>query len=59
MLPSFFVRWRKERERVVMVVVLLIFRSSVVEELWFLRCASPESSAFVIRLGCQGGQRMF
>jgi len=32
MFHSFFVRWRKERERMVMVVALLMFKNPFVKE---------------------------
>ena len=59
MSPSFFVLWRKERERMAMVAALLIFRSSFVEELQFSRWVHQEALIFETRSGCHDGHGTF
>jgi len=54
--PSFYVWWRKERKRVVMSVMLLIFGSTFVKKFQFLRWACQGISALVTRPSYGDGQ---
>ena len=55
-MSSSFFRWRKERERMETVAVLLMFKGSFVEGLQFSRWARQGTSVFMTRPGCEEGQ---
>ena len=59
MYPSFFVRWRKKRERMAMIAVLLMFMSLFVKNFQFSRWYRQVASALVTRPDYQEGHGMF
>ena len=52
MSPSFFVWWRKKRERMAMIAALLMFMSPFVKEFQFSQWSHQVASALVTRPGC-------